>query len=79
MSVYDREQISEALNRATDEICEAADLPDEGTRDALILLVNATLYYLEHKDADLATVAAQCYTSEPDEDMLDTVVRWIQS
>lgn len=69
---YPETQISDALNRACDDIIDAADLPDTGTRDALNLLVNATMVYLETPNATLSDVVANY-----DENDLDTVLSWI--
>jgi hypothetical protein len=58
---YSREQVSAAINRACDDINAAAELPDEGVIDALNLLVNAAMTYLEAPDANLDDVIAGNY------------------
>lgn len=85
MTSYSPEAISAALNRAADDICEAAELPDSGTRDALNLLVNAAVFYLERPKAALKDVAAESYTTSPagyrgrwtKSDALAEIVGWI--
>jgi hypothetical protein len=72
-STFSLEQISEALNSAADEILEAVDAPDSGLRDALNLLVNAGLHYLEHPGADLSDVVSANYSAAD----LATVLSWI--
>lgn len=64
--------VAAALNRACDDIIEAAALPDAGVRDALNLLVNAGLAYLDGSAADLAGVTEASY-GEP----LETVLGWL--
>lgn len=66
------QDVTTALNRACDDIVGAAGLADTGVRDALNLLVNAGLSYLDGTADDLAGVAAACY-DEP----LETVLGWI--
>jgi hypothetical protein len=72
MAVHSTESILEALNRAADDINDAADLPDSGTRDALNLLVNAASTYLAHPKADLDQVADECYSAP-----LSEIIGWI--
>jgi hypothetical protein len=79
---FTREEISKVLNRACDEIAEEAGLPDSGTIDALNLLVNATLFYLDNPGGDLAGVAESNYDIDPDDledgrTALDVVIDWI--
>lgn len=57
ITTYTEEQVAEALNRACDEINDAAQLSETGTIDALNLLVNAAMTYLKKPEADLGTVA----------------------
>lgn len=78
--VWTEQQIADALNLAADDIIEVADLSDEGTRDALNLLVNATMHYLrediEHdKTQRLHEVVESCYGSDMS---LDRVLEWIK-
>lgn len=58
---YTFAEIARALNTAADDIAEAADLPDTGTRDALNFLVNAAGERLDKPDMPLAGVADKCY------------------
>lgn len=45
---YTRDEINAALSQAADDVLTAIDAPDEGVRDAINLVVNAALHYLEH-------------------------------
>jgi hypothetical protein len=51
-------QVLGAVNRAANDIEEAADLPDTGVIDALNLLVNAAAAFLVSPTATLDDVAA---------------------
>lgn len=73
-TAYPHCQISAALNRAVENITDAASLPDEGTIDALNPLANAAVHYLEHPDDGLAEVVEAGY-----EATLDQVLGWISS
>ena len=66
------EQVRASLNKACNDIVEAAGAPEDGLRDGLNLLVNATAYYLENADATLEDVA-YCNYAEP----LETILEWI--
>lgn len=55
-TTYSHDQISTALNRAADQITELDVIDDEAARDALNLLVNAGLHYLENPQDSLADV-----------------------
>ena len=70
---YTFDEVSAALNRAVDDIADAAALPDEGTRDALNLAVNVTLTYLATDSATLHD-AADDYDGD-----LDEILGWIRS
>lgn len=79
-----RERFVGALNTACDDIVEQVGLPDHGARDALNLLVNATLEYLDNPDADLESVAESCYEINARElrggrTKLDAIADWINS
>jgi hypothetical protein len=67
-----RDAVSRALNSACDEIIAAGDLPDEGMRDALNLLVNAGMHYLDHPGDSLSDVIAANY-----DDSEGTPLEWI--
>ena len=71
---FSRTQVCVALNRAADDICTEAGLPDEGVRDGLNLLVNATLTYLSSPSSSLEDVLATNYDPEV---TLDTVLDWL--
>ncbi|SIO86962.1 hypothetical protein [Nocardiopsis sp. JB363] len=73
-TAYTHHQISAALNRAVEDITDAARLPDVGTIDALNLLVNAATHYLEHPDDGLAEAVEVDYDAT-----LDEVLGWISS
>lgn len=67
--------VQEAANRAADDIIAALELPDEGKRDCVNLVVNATLYYLDgNPDATLADAIRDRYQEEP-----ARVLEWCQS
>lgn len=70
--VFTETEVSDALHKACQDIIEAAQLPETGTRDALNLLINATLVRLREPDQTLEDVAVQSY-AEP----LSTILDWI--
>jgi hypothetical protein len=55
-----------AFNRAADDILEAISAPDEGVRDALNLLVNAGMHYLDNPDSDLNDAIVASYVIDDD-------------
>lgn len=61
-----------ALNRAADEITALAP-GDDRLRDALNLMVNATLHYLAHPNASLEDAVRAHYDDE-----LAEVIGWIR-
>lgn len=62
-----QQQISTALNRAADEVLQIArDDGDELLRDAINLVVNAGLHFIENPDASLHEAIAANY-DDPDE------------
>ena len=65
-------QVSDTLNKACEDIIEAAQLPETGTRDALNLLVNAASMRLREPDQTLERVAEQAYGEK-----LATILEWI--
>lgn len=68
-----RAEVTRALNRCADLINDAAELADSGTRDALNLLVNATIYVLfDNPDAELDEIVEDNY-----DDSYDEVIGWI--
>jgi len=70
---FTEQQVADALNEAADDILDAVEAGDEGLRDGLNLLVNATLAYLTGQAQDLSEVVEQKYGDD-----LDTVLRWIE-
>lgn len=78
---YTRQQVAAALNWAADAINEAAGLDDEGTIDALNLLVNAVGAKLDDPDVTLASVAVDAYSIETEDGTtaLGTILAWINS
>jgi hypothetical protein len=70
--VFTQQQVADALNEAADDILDAVEAGDEGLRDGLNLLVNATLGYLTGQAQDLSEVVELKYGEE-----LDTVLGWI--
>jgi hypothetical protein len=70
--VFTETEVSDTLNQACQDIIEAAQLPETGTRDALNLLVNATLVRLREPDQTLEGVAVQSYAEQ-----LSTILDWI--
>jgi hypothetical protein len=71
---YTEAEVNAALNRACDDIIEAAELPDMGARDALNLLVNAAVTYLTGGASDLSEVVDACYDTDT---TLAHVLAWI--
>jgi hypothetical protein len=65
-------QVLDALNEAADDILDALDAGDEGLRDAVNLMVNATIAYLRGEATDLHEVAEGSYGED-----LDTILGWI--
>jgi hypothetical protein len=60
-----------ALNEATDDILDAVDAGDEGLRDALNLMVNATIAYLRGGARDLRQAVEHSYGED-----YETVLGW---
>jgi len=73
--LYTRAAVEAAVNRAADDVIEAAELPDTGARDAVNLTVNAALSYLDDAGGmDLAGVVEANYDVD-----LAEVLTWINS
>lgn len=72
MADYSTDQIAAALNKAADDILEAVDADDEGLRDALNLVVNATMDYLTGDAETLEKVAEINYDAD-----LFEILGWI--
>ncbi|GAA0911569.1 hypothetical protein [Virgisporangium aurantiacum] len=69
---FTEEQVLDALNEAADDILEAVEARDEGLRDGINLMVNATIAYLRGTASDLDDVAEASYGEN-----LDTILGWI--
>ena len=69
------QEIVEKLNRAADDIIGAVPaMGDSGTVDAMNLLVNATIHYLERPTASLAEAVEVQYGGQA---TLEDIVSWI--
>lgn len=71
-TTYTVVQVGHALNRAADDILEATEAEDEGLRDAINLMVNASICYLTGDATTLDAVAAHGYDAD-----LDEILGWI--
>ena len=70
---FSEEAVQNAANQAGDDILDAVHAGDTGLRDAMNLVVNATLGYLTGQAQDLAEVVEQGYEATYDE-----VLSWIR-
>lgn len=66
-------ELATAANRAADDILERIDADDEGERDLVNLVVNATAVYLDDPEATLDDAIRTSYQLEPEE-----VLEWTQ-
>jgi hypothetical protein len=73
-AMFTETQVSDTLNKACEDIIEAAQLPETGTRDALNLLVNAASLRLREPEQTLEGVVEQAYGEK-----LATILDWIDS
>lgn len=71
--MFTEQQVASALNGAADDILDAVDAGDDGLRDAINLIVNATIAYLTGQADDLQEVVAHNY-----DDSYDEVLSWIE-
>jgi hypothetical protein len=69
---FSEQEVLDALNAAADDILDAVDAGDEGLRDGINLMVNATIAYLRGDASDLHDVVDGNYGEN-----LDTVLGWI--
>lgn len=69
---FTEQQVVDALNSAADDILDAVDAGDEGLRDGINLMVNATIAYLRGDASDLDDVTEASYGED-----LDTILGWI--
>ncbi|GAA0908660.1 hypothetical protein [Virgisporangium aurantiacum] len=67
-------EVLDALNYAANDILDAVDAGDEGLRDDINLMVNATIAYLRGDASDLDDVAERSYGEK-----LDTILDWIRA
>jgi hypothetical protein len=72
-AIFTRQEVSDALNRAADDILDEVDAGDEGLRDGLNLMVNATVSYLVGEANNLWDVVESNYDAA-----FDTVMGWIE-
>jgi hypothetical protein len=72
---HTRDEVLAAMNRAADDVLSAIAAPDEGTRDAVNLVVNAATTYLENPDATLDEAIEENYTLDEDG---DGPIEWAQ-
>lgn len=72
--MFTEQQVAAALNHAADDILDAVDAGDEGLRDGLNLLVNATVAYLTGRAQNLQEVVGQGYDAD-----YPTVLSWIET
>jgi hypothetical protein len=71
-TTFTEQQVLDALNDAANDILDAVDAGDEGLRDGINLMVNATIGYLRGEASDLHDVAEGSYSED-----LDTILGWI--
>lgn len=71
---FTEEAVSAALNSACDDVLDAIDAEDEGTRDALNLLVNVAMQYLTGQSDNVQQAIDNTYDEDPAE-----VLEWIAS
>jgi hypothetical protein len=71
-ATFTEQQVLDALNDAANDILDAVDAGDEGLRDGINLMVNATIGYLRGEASDLHDVAKGSYSED-----LDTILGWI--
>ena len=74
LTVFTAQQVADAVNHAADDILEAVVAGDEGLRDAMNLIVNATLGYLTGEAQNLQDVVEQGYDADS-----PTVLSWIEA
>lgn len=67
MSTHTYEAISRAFNEAADAILDASQAPDTGARDAINLVVNVGLTYLQNPELELHEAIAANYELDEDD------------
>ena len=66
------------VNAAADEVVNFADLPDSGARDAINLMVNLVVSWVEDDPhADVETIIESCYEGDEESDL--TLVQQVRS
>jgi hypothetical protein len=73
-ATFTQQQILDALNEAANDILAAVHAGDEGLRDAINLMVNATIAYLCGEAQDLHDVVDVSYGED-----YHTVLGWIEA
>lgn len=71
---FTAEEVIGLVNTAIEDIDTFADIPDEGARDALNLLVNVVGVRLEKPSASVEDVIGTNYDADP-----ETVREWIEA
>jgi hypothetical protein len=71
-ATFTQQQALDALTNAADDVFDAVDSGDEGLRDGINLMVNATFAYLRGEASDLHDVAEGSHGED-----LATVLGWI--
>ncbi|MDT5024259.1 MAG: hypothetical protein QOE61_685 [Micromonosporaceae bacterium] len=71
--MFSAQQVTDAVNRAAADFLDAVDAGDEGLRDAMNRMVNATVAYLTGQAQDLTAVIQQGYDAD-----YPTVLTWIE-
>ncbi|GAA4470918.1 hypothetical protein [Phytohabitans houttuyneae] len=64
---YLAQDVADGLNQAADDIFDAVNAGDSGLRDALNLMVNATMAYLRGQADDLRQVVEANYSAPHDD------------
>jgi hypothetical protein len=72
-TMFNVQQVTDAVNRAADDILDAVNAGGEGLRDAVNLMVNATVAYLTGQAQNLTEVVRQGYDAD-----YPTVLTWIE-
>jgi len=73
-ATFTQQQVLDALNEAANDILHAVHAGDEGLRDGINLMVNATIAYLCGEAEDLQDVVEGSYGED-----YDTVLGWIEA
>jgi hypothetical protein len=73
-TMFTEQQVADAVNHAADDILDVVEAGDEGLRDAMNLMVNATVAYLTGEAQNLQDVVEQDYDAD-----YPTVLSWIEA